>query len=187
LLPGVAYDVFGRRYRLDLHPPHHRGDALAADLDSLATQQIAQHPPARERVIEMQLIDPRQVTRRHWPRLVIDAAPAQLQNIYLARQRQGVRTVDHRLALSIPALLSAPSKKSLSSVSSPILACSVLTSTAGLGRAPSGPNIPAAPSSSRDFQSVVWFGCTSKICANFDSVFSPFNAASGIFALNAAM
>src|SRR5436190_17344283 len=39
--------------------------------------------------------------------------------------------VDHRLALNSPALLSAPSKKSFSSVSSPILACSVFTSTAG--------------------------------------------------------
>ena len=35
-------------------------------------------------------------------------------------------TVDHRFALSNPALLSAPSKKSFSSVSSPILACSRL-------------------------------------------------------------
>ena len=35
-----------------------------------------------------------------------------------------MRTVDHRFALSNPALVSAPSKKSFSSVSSPILACS---------------------------------------------------------------
>jgi hypothetical protein len=35
-----------------------------------------------------------------------------------------VLTVDHRFALSNPALLSAPSKKSFSSVSSPIFACS---------------------------------------------------------------
>src|SRR5215212_775645 len=41
--------------------------------------------------------------------------------------------VDHRLALSRPALLSAPDKKSFSRVSSPILACSVFTSIAGGG------------------------------------------------------
>src|ERR1700757_4957074 len=35
-----------------------------------------------------------------------------------------MRSVDHRLALNSPALLSAPSKKSFSSVSSPIFACS---------------------------------------------------------------
>jgi hypothetical protein len=44
--------------RLDAHPTHHRGDPLAPDRDALATQQIAQHPTARERVVEMQLIDP---------------------------------------------------------------------------------------------------------------------------------
>src|SRR5260370_4083363 len=44
---------------------------------------------------------------------------------------QIVRGLDHRFALSKPALPSAPSKKSFSSVSSPILACSDFTSTAG--------------------------------------------------------
>jgi hypothetical protein len=39
--------------------------------------------------------------------------------------------VDHRFALSKPALPSAPSKKSFSSVSSPILAWSDFTSTVG--------------------------------------------------------
>jgi hypothetical protein len=45
-----------------------------------------------------------------------------------------VRAVDHRLARSNPALLSAPSKKSFSSVSWPILACSVFTSIERLHR-----------------------------------------------------
>jgi putative ABC transport system permease protein len=40
-----------------------------------------------------------------------------------------MRPVDHRLALCRPALPSARSKKSFSSASSPILACSVFTST----------------------------------------------------------
>ena len=79
--------------RLDSHPPHHRGDTLAPDLDALAAQQIAQHPAARERVIEMQFVDPPhdpQVGRRHRTWLVVEAAPAQLQDLCLARQRQGV-------------------------------------------------------------------------------------------------
>jgi len=42
-----------------------------------------------------------------------------------------VIAVDHRLALGNPALPSAASKKSFSSVSSPIFACSALMSTGG--------------------------------------------------------
>src|SRR5712691_10128317 len=118
---------------------------LATDLDALAVQQVAQHPAARKRMFQMQLIDPahdRQIGWRHRPRLIVEAAPAELQNLCLPPQRQGMRTVDHRLALSMPALLSAPSKKSFSSVSSPILACSVFTSTAGACRPASEPNTP---------------------------------------------
>ena len=49
---------------------------------------------------------------------------------------QLVVAVDHRFALgNRPALPSAPAKKSFSSVSSPIFACSVFTSTAGAGSA----------------------------------------------------
>jgi hypothetical protein len=42
--------------------------------------------------------------------------------------RKVVLRVDHRFTLSNPALVSAPSKKSFSSVSSPILACSAFRS-----------------------------------------------------------
>ena len=73
----------------------------------------------------------REVGFRHRPRQVVDAAAADVQNLRLLGDRQIVLTVDHRFALSNPALVSAPSKKSFSSVSSPILACSDFTSTAG--------------------------------------------------------
>src|SRR5260370_36620104 len=73
----------------------------------------------------------REVGVRHQPRQVVDAAAADVQSFRLLGDRQIVRTVDHRFALSSPALLSAPSKKSFSSVSSPIFACSDFTSTAG--------------------------------------------------------
>ena len=49
-------------------------------------------------------------------------APADAERLGLPGDRQVVLTVDHRLALSNPALVSAPSKKSFSRVSSPILA-----------------------------------------------------------------
>src|SRR3954471_9453096 len=96
--------------------------------------------------------------------------------------------VDHRFALSRPALLSAPDKKSLVSVSSPILACSVFTSME-FAASPFGsvPNTPAAPSRSCAFQLVIWFGCTSNCCASSASVFSPFTAARANFALKAGL
>jgi hypothetical protein len=48
---------------------------------------------------------------RHRPRRVVDAAAADAQNLGLRGDRQVVLTVDHRFALSNPALVSAPSKK----------------------------------------------------------------------------
>jgi hypothetical protein len=67
-----------------------------------------------------------------------------------------VLTVDHRFALSNPALVSAPSKKSFSSVSSPILAWSDFTSIAGMaGVPPPDPKISEALPSSCDFQAVI--------------------------------
>lgn len=62
----------------------------------------------------MQPVEPshdREVGGRHWTRQIIDTATADLQNFRLFRDRQVVLTVDHRFALSRPALLSAPSKK----------------------------------------------------------------------------
>ena len=47
-----------------------------------------------------------------------DSSAADLQNLCLLRDRQIVLAVDHRFALSNPALVSAPSKKSFSSVNS---------------------------------------------------------------------
>src|SRR6185503_18830330 len=100
----------------------------------------------------MQLIEPThqsEVGCRHRPRQIVDAAPADVQHLGLPGDRQIVLTVDHRFALSNPALVSAPSKKSFSSVSSPIFACSNFTSTAGaVGALLPEPNTSAAPPSS---------------------------------------
>ncbi|MFK4532115.1 hypothetical protein ABIA00_000298 [Bradyrhizobium ottawaense] len=54
--------------------------------------------------------------------------------------------VDHRFALSRPALVSAPDKKSFSNASSPILACNAFKSTGVSADVLSCPNTPAAPS-----------------------------------------
>jgi hypothetical protein len=116
------------------HPTHQRFDMPATDLTPLGSQQASQHPRAGEGELQVQPVETphdREVSFRHWPRQVVDAAPADTQNLRLLRDRQIVFAVDHRLALSKPALVSAPSKKSFSSVSSPIFACSVFTSTSG--------------------------------------------------------
>src|SRR3954454_8490043 len=179
---GLAVD------RLDPHPPHQRGNQFPANHHPLATQQVAQHPAARQRVVQMQLIDPthdRKLRRRNRPRLVVEGAPAQPQQLGLPPQRKAMVTVDHRFALSKPAWLSAPAKKSLSSVSSPILACSTFKSTTGAASAAPPPNNSAAPSSIRALHAVIWLGCTSYCCARSASVFSPLMAATATFALKA--
>ena len=126
---GLAID------RLNPHPLHQSGDVEAPDLISLAGQKSLKHPAARERIIEMQFINPahqRQSVGRDRPGQVIHAAPADPENLRLSAHRQVIVPVDHRFALGkSPAFPSAPDKKSRSSVSSPILACSVFTSIAG--------------------------------------------------------
>src|SRR3954447_20843703 len=138
-------------------------------------------------MLEVQLVNPshdRKLGRRHRPRLIVHAAAAQTQQLRLPQQRQRVPAVDHRFALSSPALPSAPDKKSFSSVNSPILACNVFTSTVGAAVPdPEAPNTSAALPTSCAFHAVIWFGCTSNCCANSASVFSPLMAANATFAL----
>src|SRR5260370_12965487 len=130
----------------------------AADLAPLQSQQASQHTRQGEGMLQVPPIETlhdRQICGRYRARQIINAAAADLQNFRLPGDRQIVLTVDHRFALSNPALVSAPSKKSFSSVSSPILACSDFTSTAGAAVA----GLPAthtseAPPSSCAFQAV---------------------------------
>src|SRR5499427_8008095 len=130
----------------------------------------------------------RQLRLRHRSWQVVDAATADVEDLRLLADRQIVPAVNHRFALSNPALLSAPSKKSFSSVSSPILACSAFTSTTGSASLPPpGPKTSAAPPSSCAFQVVIWLGCTSNCSASCASVRSPLMAARATFALKAGV
>jgi hypothetical protein len=125
------------------HPPHQRLHMTTADLAPLEGQQASQHPTPGERELQMQPVETmhdRKVGARHRPREVVDAATADVENLRLPGDRQIVPAVDHRFALSNPALVSAPSKKSFSSVSSPIFACNAFTSTAGGVAAPPLPD-----------------------------------------------
>src|SRR6266403_1528551 len=86
----------------------------AADLAPLQSQQASQHTRTGEGILQMQSVETshdREVDGRHRTRQVIDAAPADPQDLSLPGDRQIVLTVDHRFALSNPALVSAPSKK----------------------------------------------------------------------------
>src|SRR6195952_3027528 len=143
----------------------------AADLAPLQSQQAAQHTRTGEGILQVQPIQTLhdgEIGFRHRTRQAINAAPTDPQSLSLLGDRQIVLTVDHRFALSNPALVSAPSKKSFSSVSSPILACSDFTSTAGGATAlpPPGPNTSAAPPSSCAFHDVIWLGWTSNCSAS---------------------
>src|SRR6516162_8849909 len=68
-----------------------------------------------------------QIVSRHRPWQIVHAATTDAQGLRLLRDGQLMLAHDHRLALSKPALPSATSKKSFSSVSSPILAWSDFT------------------------------------------------------------
>ena len=85
-----------------------------ADLAPLGSQQPSQHPRAGKRELQMQPVETShdlQVGRRHRPWQVVDTATADAKHLRLLCDRQIVLTVDHRFALSNPALVSAPSKK----------------------------------------------------------------------------
>src|SRR3954465_7069137 len=125
----------------------------ATDVDPVLFEEVAQHPAARERELKMQLVHSAhdgQIGCGHRSGQVVDAAAADPKCLGLLCERKNMGAVDQRCALSRPALLSAPDKKSLVSVSSPILACNVFTSTAGVAGSDLGsePNTPAAPSRS---------------------------------------
>src|SRR5437764_13032724 len=117
------------------HPFHQRLHVTPTNLVPLGIQQASQHPRAGEGELQMQPIEmphDLQVGRGYRPRQVVHAATADAQSLRLLGDRKIVLAVDHRFALSKPALPSATSKKSFSSVSSPILAWSDFTSTGAL-------------------------------------------------------
>lgn len=137
----------------------------------------------------MQFVDPphqRQVGVRHRLGRVVGAAPADAEQFRLPGQGNIMVPVDHRFALSFPALLSAPDKKSISSACWPILACRALRSTTGSFLPSSPPNTLAARSKSWLRHSPIWVGWISNSCANSARVFSPRRAARATLALKLA-
>src|SRR5262249_6441517 len=111
------------------------------------------HAHASEGELQMQLVHaPHQckIGGLHRTRLVVKTATLDVQHSRHPSQSKIMIAVNHRLALSNPALSSALSKKSFSSVSSAIFACSALMSTSGVDGLALEliANTSAAPSSS---------------------------------------
>jgi len=99
----------------------------------------------------MQPVDPShqlQVGRADRAGQVVHRASADARQLGLARDGEVVIRVEHRFALSNPVLVSAPSKKSFSNVSWPILGCSGTRSTGSWASAAPPPKASAACSSS---------------------------------------
>ena len=171
---------------VDTHPLHHGGYPAAPDWMPRPLEHLAQHSGLSERVLQMQFVDPAhqcQLVRRHRGSLVVRGRARQLQDLALPDNRQCVGSVDHRFALNTPALVSAPSQQSCSSVSCPILAWSTLRSgSAALARGV--PPNTAADAVNGCFHSEIWFGCTAKCSAHSASVLSPRIAAKATWALN---
>ncbi len=121
-------------------------------------QLVAQHARAHERVLQVQRVQAThqcQISRTDRFGHIVDATSADPCHLCLAANRQCVVAVNLRVALSHPTLMSAPSKKSFSSVSCPILACTAFRSTGGSVDAAPPPKISAARSLSCRFHSVI--------------------------------
>jgi hypothetical protein len=136
--------------RLDAHFAHQRRYMPAADDNAFQAQDVAQHPAAQERPLQVQLIKTShelQIRCAGGHRLVIQRGARKLQQLCLARQTQFVCRVNHRLALDPGSRPSAPTKKSFSSASCPIFACRVLISGPASAAGPEPLNASAARSS----------------------------------------
>jgi hypothetical protein len=107
---------------------------LAVHINACSIELIAQHTSTHELVRQVQFVNTshqRQIGSADQLRPIVDAAAADTDQLGLSFNRKCMGAVDYRFALSNPTLMSALSKKSFSSVSWPILACKVFTSTGG--------------------------------------------------------
>ena len=88
---------------------------------AILPEQIAEHPGPGKGILEMQLVNPAhqgQLGISHGRRLIVGRRASHSEQLALPDNREGVGSVDHRFALSKPALMSAW----FSSASCPIFA-----------------------------------------------------------------
>ncbi len=174
-----------RRQGFNAHMKHQRSDVEPPSLDALPGQLVAQHARPHERMFQVQFVDfahQRQIGRADRLGQVVDRPPADVEQAGLTCDAKFVVTVDHGFALRNPALVSALSKKSFSSASWPILACSGARFT-GSDRGPASKTSAARSSNCRS-HSVIWFGCSSNCSHSSARVLSARRAARATRALN---
>jgi hypothetical protein len=109
LLAGARFSI----QRLHAHARHQCAHVFSPDRETLPIQLVAQHARAHERVLQVQ-----RVKTTHQDQIgcadrlghIVDAAPADPCQLCLAADRQCVGGVHHRVALSHPTLVSAPTQ-----------------------------------------------------------------------------
>jgi len=119
-------------YGFQPHQPHQATDPVATNGKTLPLQMTHQLPAAVKRIQHEQLIHTphdEHISRRFAHSLIIKRTPADMQKLTLSGQAQDVMImVNHVLAFLMAHPLSPFSKKSLTIVNSPILACRTLIS-----------------------------------------------------------
>jgi hypothetical protein len=174
--------------RRKAHASHQRGHVPPPNRMAGSPHALTQHPGAGNRILQLKLGNPAHqgpLRLRSRRRLIVRGCPCARQELTLPNDWQGVGSGNHRVALSHPALMSAPSQQSCSSASCPIVAGRVLSSgVSAVGFAP--PNTSAARASKGGFPSVLRVGWMRTCAANAASVLSPFMAANATCALEAA-
>jgi hypothetical protein len=106
-------------HRFDTPACHQRFDVFATHLDALCVQLVSQLVSTHEGMLQVPFVEPAHkvpIARGNWFRQVVHAAANDTQSLGLPTNRQFGFTVYHRFALSHPTLVSAPAKKSFSSV-----------------------------------------------------------------------
>lgn len=173
----------------DNHLSHQGANMQAAYLEPSALELPAQLSGPHEGVVQVQLVHGvhhRQIQLAHWFVQVVHRPSADVGQLGLATDAQFVITVNHFSALSNPALVSAPSKKSISKACCPIFACNGPKST-GLEALPAVPNTSETRSSNCFFHSVICAGCNSYCWQRSAKVLSSCSAAKTTLALNSAL
>ncbi len=110
-------------HRGNAHTPHQGRDLPPPTGMALLPEESTRHAGAGKRILQMPLVNPTHQRRchvRNWLRLIVRGGPSQLQQLALSRNWYRVGSIDHRVVFSKPALVSAPSTKSFSTVSWPI-------------------------------------------------------------------
>lgn len=86
--------------RRNPHPLHQRGDMQPPDVEALSNEEVAHHPAACERVIQMQFVDPQhqcEIGGENRSPQIIDIPSADAEGRRLLPDGQRALTVGHPL------------------------------------------------------------------------------------------